>query len=63
MVYHLNLDEASRLKYPAHVICGGGDAWNVRAARTAEAAKEVGWSAMAPEGGCLYDKSVGDIHR
>jgi len=59
MVYHLNLDEASRLKYPTHMICGGGDGWNVRRYRTAESAKEFGWSAMAPEGGCLYDKAWG----
>lgn len=53
MVYHLNLSEANRIKYPAEVICGGGDGCNQR-----HAAKQSGWAHL-PEAGCLYEEAWG----
>jgi len=53
MVYHLNLSEENRVKYPATVICGGGDGCNQR-----HAAKPSGW-AQLPEAGCLYEEAWG----
>ncbi|PTX95250.1 hypothetical protein DB345_13290 [Spartobacteria bacterium LR76] len=58
MVYYLNLDEASRLKYPPSVICGGGPAWNRRGYRFYE---PIEWGATfgAPEAGCLHEEAWG----
>lgn len=58
MVYHLNMDEASRLKYPAGLICGGDDAWNRRHAILHES---PGWpgSFCVPQAGCLYEEAWG----
>jgi len=58
MVYHLNMDEASRLKYPPSLICGGGPAWNRRGYRFYE---PIEWGATfgAPEAGCLYEEAWG----
>lgn len=58
MVIHLNLDEASRLKYAPGVICGGGPQWNRRNYRFYEA---INWGAMfgAPEAGCLHEEAWG----
>ncbi len=58
MAWHLNLDEASRLKYPADVLCGGGPGWNARHHTDAE---QVTWVGVytAPEAGCLYDEAWG----
>ena len=53
MVYHLNLSEANRIKYPASVICGGGDGCNQRHAKTPS-----GWAHL-PEAGCLYEEAWG----
>ena len=53
MVYHLNLSEENRIKYPADVICGGGDGGNQR-----HAAKPSGWAHL-PEAGCLYEEAWG----
>ena len=53
MVYHLNLSEENRIKYPAGVICGGGDGGNQR-----HAAKPSGWAHL-PEAGCLYEEAWG----
>lgn len=53
MVYHLNLSEESRIKYPASVVCGGGDGCNQRLRRTDE-----GWAHL-PEAGCLYEEAWG----
>ena len=53
MVYHLNLSEENRIKYPATVICGGGDGCNQRLA-----AKPSGWAHL-PEAGCLYEEAWG----
>jgi hypothetical protein len=55
MVYHLNLDEAGRLRYPPDVICGGGSAWNKRHWVIRE--DEHVW--MSPELGCLYEEAWG----
>ncbi|MCY3021647.1 MAG: endo-alpha-N-acetylgalactosaminidase family protein [Planctomycetota bacterium] len=56
--WHLNLDEASRLKYPPSVVCGGGPAWNVRREKHADRAA---WAGVftAPEAGCLYEEAWG----
>lgn len=53
MVYHLNLSEANRIKYPASVICGGGDGCNQRQEKSPS-----GW-AYLPEAGCLYEEAWG----
>ena len=53
MVYHLNLSEENRIKYPADVVCGGGDGGNQR-----HAAKPSGWAHL-PEAGCLYEEAWG----
>ncbi len=53
MVWHLNVSEAKRLKYPPEVICGGGDACNQRLHVTME-----GWKHL-PEAGCLYEEAWG----
>ncbi len=53
MVYHLNLSEESRIKYPASVICGGGDGCNQRRAKSPS-----GWAHL-PEAGCLYEEAWG----
>lgn len=53
MVYHLNLSEANRIKYPASVICGGGDGGNQRHAK-----EPTGWAHL-PEAGCLYEEAWG----
>ncbi len=56
MVYHLNLDEASRLRYPPSVICGGSDEWNSRANRSVFGNRSA---SATPEGGCLYEEAWG----
>jgi len=53
MVYHLNLSEENRIKYPADVVCGGGDGGNQRLVKTYE-----GWAHL-PEAGCLYEEAWG----
>jgi len=53
MVYHLNLSEENRIKYPASVICGGGDGGNQRHAKNPS-----GWAHL-PEAGCLYEEAWG----
>lgn len=53
MVYHLNLSEANRIKYPASVICGGGDGCNQRQEKSPS-----GW-AYLPEAGCLFEEAWG----
>jgi hypothetical protein len=55
MAWHFNLDEASRLKLPADVACGGGDEWNSRWNRTVFARS----ASATPEGGCLYEAAWG----
>lgn len=56
MVYHLNLDEASRLHYAPSTICGGGEGWNARHKRSVFG---PGYAGGQPEGGCLYEKAWG----
>lgn len=53
MVYHLNLSEENRIKYPSNVVCGGGDGGNQR-----HAEKPSGWAHL-PEAGCLYEEAWG----
>lgn len=56
--WNFNGDEATRLKYPASVLCGGSPGWNARHCKNAE---EVAWVGVftAPEAGCLYDEAWG----
>lgn len=66
MVYHLNLDENSRLKYAPDVICGGGPDWNTRHHKVFTQAPWAGFF-TAPQGGCFYEEAWGitvdmDIH-
>lgn len=58
MAWNFNGDEATRLKYPASVLCGGGPGWNARHCKDAE---QVAWVGVftAPEAGCLYDEAWG----
>lgn len=60
MVFHLNMDEAGRLKYPAGIICGGGSAWNSR--KGVNFYNFDGWSIkfMSPAAGCLYEEAWGE---
>jgi hypothetical protein len=58
MAWHLNLDEASRLKYPPAVVCGGGPGWNMRHEKQADRAPWAGFF-TAPEAGCLYEEAWG----
>ena len=58
MAYHLNLDEARRLKYPAELICGGGPGWNQRSASQRRAPPWWGFF-CAPSAGCLYEEPWG----
>lgn len=53
MVWHFNLEEQDRLKYPASMACGGGSAWNSRAGRG-----NAGMS-RRPGAGCLYPEAWG----
>ncbi len=53
MVWHLNLDEASRLKYSPDVLCGGGSGWNSRAGRGSRGTHG------RPEDGCLFEDAWG----
>jgi hypothetical protein len=61
MVYHLNLDERSRLQNPPDVICGGGPAWNKRGFRFYDPITEIKSPAPfgAPEAGCLHEEAWG----
>ena len=54
MVYHLNLSEENRLKYPPNVICGGGDGFNQRMAKQPDSS----WK-NTPQAGCLYEEAWG----
>jgi len=50
--FHFNFDEASRLRYPAALVCGGGSAWNKRAVKAERPIFNC-------EGGCLYEEAWG----
>jgi hypothetical protein len=56
MVWHLNWDEASRLKYSPEFACGGGSGWNMR--QPDSSSKPNGFCKM-PEAGCLYEEAWG----
>lgn len=58
MVWHLNLDEASRIQYPPYVICGGGSSWNTRHIKSRNYLFSPELS-FTPEGGCLYEEAWG----
>jgi len=65
MVYHSNFDEASRLKYPPDLACGGGSAWNMR---QPESDSRPGGFSRLPEPGCLFEEAWGhsvdhDLHQ
>jgi hypothetical protein len=58
MVYHLNLDEASRLEYPPAVICGGGSTWNMRYVTVR--GQPAWWGFFrSPQAGCMYEEAWG----
>jgi len=59
MVYHHNLDEAGRLKYPPDLLCGGNSEWNTRSG--VDFYNFDGWPIkfICPAGGCLYDEAWG----
>ena len=56
MVWHLNAEERTRLKFPPGVVCGGGSMWNARLG----AEKRSDCPQLdRPEGGCLYEVAWG----
>jgi hypothetical protein len=58
MVFHMNLDEEGRLKYPASIVCGGGSAWNMRHVRSyLDSPTPVFFK--APDAGCAYETAWG----
>ncbi len=57
MVYHLNLSEENRLRYPPSVICGGGSGWNQRHRLVQTMQAENVWT--SPDLGCLYEEAWG----
>jgi hypothetical protein len=56
MVWHLNVDERSRLMFPPDLLCGGGAAWN---ARCGDWKRPLHSQPFRPEGGCLYEEAWG----
>ncbi|WP_297088346.1 endo-alpha-N-acetylgalactosaminidase family protein [uncultured Draconibacterium sp.] len=57
MVWHLNLAEENRLKYPPSLICGGGSIGNMRNPED-RVYTHAGW-AMMPDAGCFYEEAWG----
>jgi hypothetical protein len=58
LVWHCNLSEAGRLKYPPDVCCGGGAACNYRRQEWRMDDPGAGWIRM-PDAGCLYEEAWG----
>ena len=58
MVWALNLDEQSRLRYPPSLLCGGSGNWNKR---VGDFHKPVAWSGFffIPEAGTRYEEAWG----
>jgi len=56
-VYHLNMDEQQRLEYPASMVCGGGEGWNMRFTHYQNI--EYPNYLSAPRAGCLYEEAWG----
>jgi hypothetical protein len=59
MVYHLNLDENSRLKYSSDIICGGGEGWNQKHNKIHHSRIVWGGVYITPESGCMYEEAWG----
>ena len=61
MVYHFNLDESQRLRFPVEVISPGDDVWNVRKERDYYGSKKPihGPVHTSPSSGCLYEEAWG----
>ncbi len=57
-VYHMNIDESRRLDYPPHVVCGGGEQWNMRQVKDFRKVQYV-HHATTPQAGCLYEEAWG----
>lgn len=55
-VYHLNLAEENRLKYPPNIICGGGPGGNMR--NLDDRGPYYVWATL-PDAGCLFDEAWG----
>lgn len=58
-VYHLNIDERARLRFPPSLLCGGDAAWNVRDGADYYRRKDT---AFMPQGGCAYEEAWGCGH-
>jgi hypothetical protein len=59
MVWHLNTEEADRLKYPASLLCGGGSFWNFRSRPWTLDTWGANWIRQ-PGAGCLYERAWGE---
>ena len=59
MVWHLNTEEADRLKYPASFLCGGGSEWNFRRRKWTMDTYGANWIRQ-PGAGCLYERAWGE---
>ena len=61
MVYHFNLDECLRLRYPVEVLAPGDDVWNVRKERDYYGSRKSihGPVHTSPASGCLYEEAWG----
>ena len=62
MVYHFNLDESQRLRFPVEVISPGDDVWNVRKERDYYGSKKPTHGCpvnTSPSSGCLYEEAWG----
>jgi hypothetical protein len=58
MVWCLNLDEQSRLRYPPSLLCGGSDQWNQREATFHKLPPWAGYF-CTPEAGTRYEEAWG----
>ena len=61
MVYHFNLDESQRLRFPVEVLAPGDDVWNVRKERDYYGSRKPihGPVHTSPASGCLYEEAWG----
>jgi len=59
MVWHLNTEEADRLRYPATFLCGGGPEWNFRRRKWTLDTYGANWIRQ-PGAGCLHERAWGE---
>lgn len=61
LLYHFNLDERQRLKYPDEVVTGGDNLWNGRLYCDYWKRFKHGYGPLlsSPAGGCCYDEAWG----